>query len=287
MPQLNSAVLQQWLRNMYPQGAGPTPQPTVPLRRPTAGPAAISPLFGGGTLPTGGTLPPVAPASGRGVMDPWALRATGQMPTVQPGVARQIQDWAQQQQAQSQMTRQLQTMAPGVPKEDLWTMYRRQLGLEPGLQEPMSEYQQEMMAFNRIQELRLREQMGATQAYQQQTLAQSSQQAAASQAIQWAQMEAQRQAEAAQLAQRKREMGAGIGQGIAQMQAQTWAQGMPYALPKGTMFAPGFEPGDAASALARMGGARYTPQVLAPTPAPSRKEMESWIADAIAKFGGG
>jgi len=117
-------------------------------------------------------------------------------------------------------------------------------------------------------------QMQQTGAYNQASLAQR-----------WAQTEMERQAAAAQLGQRRREMGADIGQGIAGMQSQQWAQGMPYALPSGTMFAPGMGPGGPVSEMARRSGVSYTPPRLAKTPPPSSAQMEAWISDAIAKFG--
>jgi len=130
-------------------------------------------------------------------------------------------------------------------------------------------------AWRQAQEKRLWAQMGQTGGYNQAQLAQRR-----------AEAEMQRQAAAAQLGQRQREMGADIGMGLAQTQAQTWAQGLPYQLPKGTMFAPGFGPGGPVSEMARRAGVRYTPPRIPEAPPPSRKEMEQWIQDAIAKFGG-
>jgi len=99
------------------------------------------------------------------------------------------------------------------------------------------------------------------------------------------QLAAQQAMEQAALAQRRREMAANLGQGIAGLQSQQWAQALPYQLPAGAQYTPGYEPGGLMSQMARQAGVRFTPAPVAESPAPTREQMEAWLADAIARFG--
>jgi hypothetical protein len=119
----------------------------------------------------------------------------------------------------------------------------------------------------------------------------------------WAQMEMERQqwadrmaleqqqmAQAAELArlereQRAREMAASIGQFLANQSSQNWNAGLPWTLPRGTQYAPGFEPGGPAARLAQIGGAQYTPPPLAVSNPPSRETMAAWVDEALQQFG--
>jgi hypothetical protein len=123
--------------------------------------------------------------------------------------------------------------------------------------------------------------------------------------VAWAQMEMERQqwqdrmrleeqqmAQAAELArlereQRAREMAASIGQFLAGQSSQNWATAMPYVLPKGTRFAPGFEPGGPAARLAQIGGSQYTPPPLAVSNPPSNDTLKGWVDEALAAFARG
>jgi hypothetical protein len=120
--------------------------------------------------------------------------------------------------------------------------------------------------------------------------------------VAWAQMEMERQqwqdrmrleeqqmAQAAELArlereQRAREMAAGIGQFLANQSSQNWNAGLPWTLPKGTQYAPGFEPGGPAARLAQMSGSQYTPPPLAVSNPPSRETMAAWVDEALQQF---
>jgi hypothetical protein len=121
----------------------------------------------------------------------------------------------------------------------------------------------------------------------------------------WAQMEMERQqwqdrmrleeqqmAQAAELArlereQRAREMAAAIGQFLANQSSQNWATALPYVLPKGTRFAPGFEPGGPAARLAQISGSQYTPPPLAVSNPPSNDTLKAWVDDALQAFARG
>jgi hypothetical protein len=121
----------------------------------------------------------------------------------------------------------------------------------------------------------------------------------------WAQMEMERQqwadrmaleqqqmAQAAELArlereQRAREMAASIGQFLANQASQNWATALPYVLPKGTQFAPGFEPGGPAARLAQISGSQYTPPPLAVSNPPSKETLKAWVDDALQAFARG
>lgn len=98
-------------------------------------------------------------------------------------------------------------------------------------------------------------------------------------------MEHLAQVEAARLAQQRQQMASQMGQAITGLQSQQWATGLPWALPDDTTFVPGFEPGGPVGDLARMGGSVYTPPRAQQWPAPTKAEMEQWLADALARFG--
>ena len=292
------APAQQWAQTA-------TLTPTVPLRRPTPtpgptpvpGPTPTSPadywaaraMMSGQATPGmgGGTTSPqaamgaggavggrVRPSPTGGGIWEWIQKLFGQTPEAIPGGLDPYR------------SQQTGAMPPGVqgaasPTTGMRITWR---------QKPQQEWtMNDWMEFEKYKQ----DQANEMNEYQIATIA--NQQAQLSQAWAIAQMNlTQSQAEAAQqaqqaqaqLAQRKREMGAQIGTGIAGMQSQQWAQGLSYQLPKGTMFAPGFGPGGPMSEMARRAGVSYMPPRIPAAPPPSRREMEQWIADAIAKFGG-
>ena len=294
---------QQWAQTA-------TLTPTVPLRRPTPtpgptpvpGPTATRPAdfwaarammsgqgtpgIGGGISPAGGGVPTMP-------IDPWATGPT----QIRPGGGRVGRGGATIGQRRAAQIANLQTgqyhqakatdprvFGMDMPEYVGWA--KDQLNAPALAATATAVYRAAQLEIDRLTEERMREQMEATQAYNQQSLSQSWAIAQMSQQQQQAELAAQQQQAAATLAQRKREMGAQIGTGIAGLQAQTWAQGLPYQLPKGTMFAPGFGPGGPMSEMARRAGVSYMPPRIPAAPPPSRREMEEWIQAAISKFGG-
>jgi hypothetical protein len=108
----------------------------------------------------------------------------------------------------------------------------------------------------------------------------------AQQAAQYAQSMAQAaEIERQRREQQQREMAAAMGQAIAQMQSQNWQTGLPWRLPSDTQYAPGFEPGGAANRLAQMAQAAYNAPRIVPSNPPSREDMESWLEEAMKRFG--
>ena len=93
------------------------------------------------------------------------------------------------------------------------------------------------------------------------------------------------QIEQARQAQQQREMAAQLGNALAGYQSQQWATSLPWKLPTGTQYAPGMEPGGAASRMAQMARTAYNAPRVVESNAPSRSEMEKWLEDAMRKFG--
>ena len=93
------------------------------------------------------------------------------------------------------------------------------------------------------------------------------------------------QIEQARQAQQQREMAAQLGNAIAGYQSQQWATSLPWKLPTGTQYAPGMEPGGAASRMAQMARTAYNAPRVVESNAPSREEMERWLESALRKFG--
>lgn len=103
-------------------------------------------------------------------------------------------------------------------------------------------------------------------------------------------LEQQALAQQAELARLQREeqrraLAMQIGQAMNELTARNWETGLPWTLPKGTQYAPGFEPGGAVEGISRIGNVAYTPQRLVASNPPSRETMQQWLDDAIAAWG--
>lgn len=123
----------------------------------------------------------------------------------------------------------------------------------------------------------LGEDSGDSDAYNYAALAQQKALAEAQMAQDWAIMQAQ-------LEQRKREMAAQIGQAMVAQQSQNWSRGLGFELPKGTLYAPGFEPGGPLAQMAQRRGLNYTPTQIPVSNPLSKSDMEAWLNDALAQF---
>lgn len=280
---LSSSMIPQWLAAMLGAGGGGQtarallPR-TAPGLTPMPGPTAMPMLMGGGT----GTLQPASRPSGRQLFytpgRPTGPGAYGGDPVIPPTAAEQATS-----QGIGQLKKAFPALTAGYSDQDLGILFNARqanqfntmLGL--GGPEPMTAAQQANydLSYDAAQ---------AAAENAQNALAYNYAQLAQQQAYQQAQMA--QQAELARLAreEQRRQMAAQIGQAITQMQSQQWSQALPTVLPRGTQYAPGMEPGGAASGLYSIAGLQYQPQRIVPSPAPSRKEMEQWIKAAISRF---
>lgn len=101
----------------------------------------------------------------------------------------------------------------------------------------------------------------------------------------WAELAQQKALQEAQIAAQRRQVAMQIGEALAAQASANWQRGMPYMLPKGTKYAPNFEPGGAMNVLADLGGYGYNPVPLAEANPPSMSELEGYIRNALSKWG--
>jgi len=110
------------------------------------------------------------------------------------------------------------------------------------------------------------------------------QQFAADEAYRQAALAQQMAYQQAQLEQQRHEMAAQIGQAVANMSNQSYMNTLGQRLPAGTVYAPGFQPGGAMSALAGMSGFGYTPTPISVANPPTRDELMDIVRHAISQF---